>query len=644
MAFRSTRPGPTQRDPPLPFRAIIDAASDGVAIIEPIDQLNPSFPQRFRWRYLNPRGSDILRTSGSDLDRVDVALSAPELAHHGILQQCMEAGRDEAKSRWTLGDGRELALRAGMFESYIVLRFRDVTSTVRLEKSELESRDRLEAILASISEAFLILDSHWRFSYLNEEAALLLRRSLGSLWGHYIWEELPELRGTEFERQLLRSGTERADVTFEIRYPIESDTWMFVRAYPSEIGVTVRLRDVSMDRRVAAHVADAQRAKSLTTLAGGIAHDFNNLLAVIHGHTAFLTDEFGPAHRGATSLGEINNAATRAQDLTRQLLAFSQQQMTLPALVELNGVIDALSTRLRERAGEAVEVQFILDESPVTVEVDPRELIQTMVDLIDNASDAMPTGGHLVIGVNKISLADSAAGPTGQFGVVAVTDTGTGMSPEVQARAAEPFFTHGRDGRRSGLGLAAADGMAKQAGGWLELDSVVGAGTVVRIFLPCTDHHADDVAAILPDGRLSTTSLARDNLNAGRSILIVDDNTSIRNLLSRLLSKAGYDVQTAASGPAALALAAVRSTPLDLLVTDVVMPGQSGFELAAAIAVDELGPAVLFMSGFTNVAGVVQPANLTPREFLTKPFTSAEMLQAVERLLAERDSRPERGD
>ena len=630
--------------PLLPFRAIIDAATDGVAIIELIGPADSS--PRFSWRYLNPHGRAILGLGESALDRVDIESTSPGLAHHGILQQCAVVARGEASARWALEDGRVLSIRAGSFDGYIVLRFRDVTSTEQLAESERESRGQLQAILASINDPFIMLDQFWRLAYLNAEAALILGRPLSELRGRNIWEELPFLLDTDFERELLRSSRDNIDVMFEARHPIDPDILLFARAYPSEVGLTVRMRDVSAERRITSQAAEVQRAKSLVTLAGGIAHDFNNLLTVLQGYAQLLTQDLGPQHPSAAHLEEIHGAAARAEDLTRQLLAYSQHQMVLPTRVDLNSVVVASSARLRNRAGESVTVIIDLEDTPVTVEVDPQELIQSVAYLVDNARDAMPEGGNLVIQVTRASIPGTSATapilPAGNYGVVTLTDTGSGMTTDVRSRVTEPFFTHDRSNERSGLGLSAADGMAKQAGGWLELYSEVGVGTVVRIFLPCLDSDSDEAGAPSPTSSVSPgdppPSHAADH-HRTRSVLVVDDNTSVRDLVARLLSNRGYSVQTAADGPGAIALAAVSDTPFDVLVTDIVMPGLSGFDLAAAMVVDELGPAVLFMSGFTDRAELAQSEGLTVRDFIAKPFTAAEMLEAVERLLAERDAR-----
>ena len=636
--------GSPEGSPLLPFRAIIDAATDGVAIIELIGPADSS--PRFSWRYLNPHGRAILGLGESALDRVDIESTSPGLAHHGILQQCAVAARGEASARWALEDGRVLSIRAGSFDGYIVLRFRDVTSTEQLAESERESRGQLQAILASINDPFIMLDQFWRLAYLNAEAALILGRPLSDLRGRNIWEELPFLLDTDFERELLRSSRDNIDVMFEARHPIDPDILLFARAYPSEVGLTVRMRDVSAERRITSQAAEVQRAKSLVTLAGGIAHDFNNLLTVLQGYAQLLTQDLGPQHPSAAHLEEIHGAAARAEDLTRQLLAYSQHQMVLPTRVDLNSVVVASSARLRNRAGESVTVIIDLEDTPVTVEVDPQELIQSVAYLVDNARDAMPEGGNLVIQVTRASIPGTSATapilPAGNYGVVTLTDTGSGMTTDVRSRVTEPFFTHDRSNERSGLGLSAADGMAKQAGGWLEIYSEVGVGTVVRIFLPCLDSDSDEAGAPSPTSSVSPgdppPSHAADH-HRTRSVLVVDDNTSVRDLVARLLSNRGYSVQTAADGPGAIALAAVSDTPFDVLVTDIVMPGLSGFDLAAAMVVDELGPAVLFMSGFTDRAELAQSEGLTVRDFIAKPFTAAEMLEAVERLLAERDAR-----
>ncbi|MCU1386780.1 MAG: sensory box protein, partial [Ilumatobacteraceae bacterium] len=616
----------------LPFRSIIDGAVDGVAIVEAVG--TPSGEtDHFEWKYVNPRGRQILEVDGVALDGTDVELTAPGLVRHGILQNCAMAARagaeaEEIHGKWLSSEGRVLAARARTVEQFMVITFRDVTVTEQLERSERMTRLRLGDILASISDGFIVLDADWRFSYVNVEAGRLLRRAPDRLLGRSLWDELPHLRSTEFEHNLVRASRDGVAVAFEAPGELDQEVWFSVRAYPSDVGLTIYFRDVTVERRVAMHAAEVQRVQSLVTLAGGVAHDFNNLLTVLNGHAAILAEHLGAGHPELPHLEAIRASAGRAEGLTRQLLAYSQHQMVLPTPIDLNRLIDAVRGQLIDRAGAGITIVFEFDPDPVTVDVDRRELVQCLLDLVDNAHDAMPNGGRLTICVTRTdgSGAESPLPGALGFGMICVSDDGVGMSEEVRAHAVEPFFTHGGAGTRTGLGLSAADGMVKQAGGRLDLESAAGAGTVVRITLPLCDDARD-----LPVAADAPVDEQPDPGPGEESILVVDDNASIRDLLARLLSDQGYVVEAAADCPTAIERASSRATPFDLLITDVVMPGQTGFELAEVLAASSSGPAVLFMSGFTDHPQRSRAPAATVHAFITKPFSATEILGHVRR-------------
>ena len=638
----STPTAPTEDDWALPFRSIVDSAVDGVAIITAVGA-NPGEADRYEWRYVNPRGRKILEVDGIDLAGTDVELTAPGLVRHGILQNCRLSAETGAADvdvhgKWLASDGRVLVARGRMFGPFTVLSFRDVTQSEELERSERMTQRRLADILASISDGFVVLDPGWRFSYVNVEAGRLLHRNPERLLGCNLWDELPHLRSSDFERHLRRADAEGVPVAFELPGELDPGAWFSIRVHPSDVGLTIYLRDITVERRIAIHAAEVERVESVVAIAAGVAHDFNNLLTVLNGHAAILAEQLDAGHPGTAHLEAIRRSAARAEGLTRQLLAYSQHQMVLPTPVDLNRLIGAVRGQLIDRVGPEVATVFEFDEEPVTVDVDRLELVKCLLDLVDNAHDAMPNGGRLRICVSREGGAVSDASLPGSlgFGVIRVADDGIGMSEEVRARAVEPFFTHGGTGHRTGLGLSAADGMVKQAGGRLDLESATGAGTVVTITLPLCDGPAVASAAAAE----AVGDEPSDPHTAEQSILVVDDNASIRDLLARLLSDQGYAVEVAADSPSAIERADVRTRPFDLLITDVVMPGHSGFELAEVLAASSSGPAVLFMSGYTDHPQQSRAPAPTVHAFITKPFSASEILQQVRRLLAERAASP----
>ena len=369
---------------------------------------------------------------------------------------------------------------------------------------------------------------------------------------------------------------------------------------------------------------DARRLEAVGRLAGGIAHDFNNLLTVVFAHVAFLRRE---PELGATvraTVDDVEKVAARGAELVRQLLAFSRQQRLAPRVLELNQVVRDLQRLLAPIIGEHVEMRVSLGAGAMLVKADPSQIEQVIINLVTNARDAMPRGGTLTIATSLVEVEGDGTVPAGRYVLLTVTDTGVGMDEGTRRRVFEPFFTTKEIGRGSGLGLATVHGVVEQSGGHVAVESEPGAGTEFKIYLPRTLEPLGDTEA--PAGA------PRESRPA--TILLAEDEPDVRAVLERMLRLMGHEVLVAAGADEALALWRRHPRPLDLLVTDVVMAGRSGPELARLLAAELSGLRVLFISGYR--ADEALPAGDPEHgvDYLPKPMSFEALQQKVAALLA----------
>ncbi len=372
----------------------------------------------------------------------------------------------------------------------------------------------------------------------------------------------------------------------------------------------------------------SQKMEAVGRLAGGIAHDFNNLLTVINGHCELLLRELGPGSPGSGDVEVIRQAGESAAALTRQLLAFSRKQVLQPAVLELNELVGRAESMLRRVIGEDVELVTRLEDGLWSVRADPGQLEQVILNLAVNSRDAMPQGGRLTIETGNVVLDEPAAQRhldvrPGPYVMLAVTDTGAGMDPQTLAHAFEPFFT--TKGQGTGLGLSTVYGIVKQSGGTIRASSEPGRGTTFRIYFPREEAapaaSRRDPEPAVPERR-------------GQTILVVEDSDPVRDLVSQVLAGDGYSVLVARSGQEALRIAERHRGTIHLLITDVVMPGMRGREVADRIAAARPGTRVLFVSGYTEDAIVHQGVLEAGIDFLGKPFTPRALERKVGEILA----------
>ena len=427
----------------------------------------------------------------------------------------------------------------------------------------------------------------------------------------------------------------QALIDLEYRWRKKDGSWLWVWHRASAIyereGLCYAdgiLSDVTEKKRLEESYRQAQKMEAIARLTGGIAHDFNNILSTILANAHFLLADLAKDDVRRADAEEVRVAAERAAGLTRQLLAFSRRQVLDLCVVDLNGTVSGLEKMLRRLIGEDVQLEVALDPELGRVRVDAGQIEQVVMNLVVNARDAMPSGGQLTVRTENLSDAEAQRlhpGISALDGWVAlkVTDTGVGMDPEVQRRIFEPFFTTKELGKGTGLGLSTCYGILKQSGGTISAQSEVGKGTTFVVLLPRVD------SALSP----ATPEAVETEVGGEETVLLVEDEATLRAALSRALSVRGYRVLLAGNGREALSAAAEHQGPIQLVLSDVVMPGMSGPELVRQLSLPHPEMRSIYMSGYTDHAGLRDSRLREGSDFLQKPFTPEALARRVREVL-----------
>ncbi|MGH3033896.1 MAG: PAS domain-containing protein [Gaiellaceae bacterium] len=502
----------------------------------------------------------------------------------------------------------------------------DITEAKRAQEEIVRAKEFSETLIRTANVMVVGLDLDGRVTLFNEAAEQVTGYSFEELCGRS-WFELvvPGERDRAAEAEtdespiLTKSGEER-----------------FVSWRNSEVRENGRVTgtisfgiDITERKGLEDQLRQSQKMEAVGRLAGGIAHDFNNLLTAISGYSDFALANVEPGGAAAADIGEISKAAGRASSLTRQLLAFSRRQVLQPKVLSLNEVVGDLEGMLRRLIGENVRLKVTLDPGLDAVRVDRGQIEQVLMNLTLNARDAMPDGGDLLLTTKSVEVSGARAEATldlqpGSYATLVVSDTGHGMDSETRSRAFEPFFTTKKPGEGTGLGLATVYGIVKQSGGSIRLDSMPGKGAVFTLYFPKAWQGEQHKAPVL---------VAPDHANGSETILLVEDEDVVRDLVRKMLEQGGYTILEACDGREALTLSKEHVAGIDLLLTDVVMPGMNGRELAERIWFTRPETRVLYMSGYTDLR-VFDPEVLDPGSaFLHKPFTYAELAGKVREIL-----------
>ena len=501
---------------------------------------------------------------------------------------------------------------------------------------------KYRGLLEAAPDAMVVVDEAGAIVLLNLQAEKQFGYHRDELVGQQVTNIIPEgfaerliaddLRSpAEALAQQIGSGLElsgrRKDGT---EFPIE----IMLSPLESAEGVlvTAAIRNISVRKAAESHLLEAEKLESIGRLAGGIAHDFNNMLFVIQAYAELLADDLAVANLhgldaddSLLSVSAISHAAERAAALTGQLLAFGRRQVISPRVIDPNGALAGLEPMLRQLIGTNVELGLGLEPDAWRIRADPGQLDQIVVNLVVNARDAMPAGGTVTIGTRNVIVDEPFAieqfdVKPGPYLLISVTDTGVGMDRATRAHIFEPFFTTKESGKGTGLGLSSAYGIVRQAGGHVRLASEPGAGSSFNLYFPRIDAPLTvERPAVMPVPHAGSGT-----------VLVVEDEAVIRDITTRILRRAGYEVVAVAGGAEAMNRLADGGPPIDVIITDVVMPNMSGISLAEAILDQYPRVGVVFLSGYT--AETLNVERLTDRGavFVAKPVTSRQLVLAVQ--------------
>jgi PAS domain S-box-containing protein len=494
----------------------------------------------------------------------------------------------------------------------------------------------LQAVIEGTTDAVFVKDTEGRYLMINTAGARLLGLTVDEVIGKNdldLFSPETGLRIIEGDRLVMRDGTTRT-------YEDEATAAGVTRAYFSSkaplrdakgrvIGVVGISRDITTQRNIEAQLRQSLKMEAVGKLAGGIAHDFNNLLGVVIGYSELVSSGLPADSVLHKRVDAIKEASQRAAALTAQLLAFSRKATLQPRIVNLNSVVEETEKLLRPLLGENIDCSVVLDPELGQVKADAGQISQVIMNLAVNARDAMPNGGLLTLETANVDLDEAYASThvgvrAGRYIMLAVSDTGAGMDAATRAQIFDPFFTTKEMGRGTGLGLSTVDGIVRQSDGHISVNSEPGHGTAFKVYLPRVDAPAEALARDKPP---ATTVRGRE------TVLLVEDDQPLRELVTSVLSGCGYSVLAPDHVSEAEKLCREHSSVIHLLLTDVVMPGLNGKELARRVTEQRPETRVLYMSGYTNDAIVHHGVLDEGTFFLQKPFSPAALAEKVREVL-----------
>ncbi len=539
----------------------------------------------------------------------------------------------EGRLRWVLVNARPHPAEAGGCGDCVFSTFTDITAQRETEAEARRAHSSLDTILSTTPLATIVVDRANRVQLWNPAAERMFGWTAEEVMGRAYplqpaaERDEPDTLFTEAWSGAVWNGLEVQRHAKDGRV-VTLNLWNAPLHGPDGrvAGLVGVLADVSERKALEEQFMQSQKMEAVGQLAGGVAHDFNNMLTAISGHTELLLAETREGTEAWSDLREIRRAAERAASLTRQLLAFSRKQVLQPRVLDLNAVVCETRRMLDRLIGEDVEMVVACDTAPAMVRADPGQVEQVLMNLVVNARDAMPTGGVLRITTERVSIPAPGIAPgqvpPGSYVRLSVADTGTGMPQHVLARIFEPFFTTKEVGRGTGLGLSTVYGITRQSGGHVWAESEMDEGSTFHVYLPRVDTPADASLAVRRGG---------DGTGGGETVLVVEDDEAVRALATRILTRRGYRVMAAMDAAGALEM--LDGRPVDLILTDVVLPRMSGAELSRATARRNGAPPVLFMSGYTDQALASHGLLGEEVDLVEKPFSPEGLAQRVRQAL-----------
>jgi PAS domain S-box-containing protein len=629
------------------FRLISENAADMIAVVDM--QGNRIFNSQSYEKILGYSSEELKSSSSFDQihpDDWELVKKGAEEARRTGLGRTLEYRIRHKDGTWMVLESTASVIRDSKGEpEKLVIVNRDVTERKRAAEALFRSETSFRSVVEDAPYGI------YRASLTGK--LLLVNSALATMLGYESQEELLKINlatdiyrdPKEHQRLIAMLPYDENFKDLEVEWKRKDGTPITVRCsgWPAKDAsgavtyLEVFAEDVTERRVLERQLRMAQKMEAVGRLSGGIAHDFNNLLGVIMGYSQVLKRTLGPQSPSYEHAEEIEKASQRAVSLTRQLLAFSRQQVLEPVILNLNALVTDMEKMLPRLIGEDIELTLRMDSELGQVKADPSQIEQVIMNLAVNARDAMPDGGKLTVQTANVVLdavyaRQHPGAKPGSYVMLAVTDTGTGMDPETQARIFEPFFTTKERDKGTGLGLATVYGVVKQSGGYIGVESEKGKGASFKVYLPRVEQ-----AAAIPEGNSAALPSARGS----ETILLVEDAAPLLKLAHMFLKESGYNVLTAANGTEALEVARDHVGPIHLLLTDVVMPGMNGRVLAERLTPRQPGMKVVYMSGYTDsfIAGhgVLEAGT----HLIHKPFTAEVLTQKVRELL---DTKKEAAD
>jgi PAS domain S-box-containing protein len=543
-----------------------------------------------------------------------------------------------SEAAWSgISDLAIIAIVSGVLLILILVRvgllMADITERQKIERALREAETKYRTLIERIPAAVYIdaLDEISSNIYISPQIEVMTgwppeewQRRAG------MWLEIMHPEDLDAVVALQRESSETGEFVAEYRVISPDGEAVWIR----DEGVIVKtdegrplfwqgvLLDITEEKQMEQRLLQAGKMEAVGQLAGGIAHDFNNLLGIIQNYASFLVEDLGPQDVRRLDATEIVTASHKAAGLVRQLLTFSRQEVPQPVVLDINDIVIGTDRLLTRTIGAHIEMHLDLAPDLKPVKLDPSRLEQLLINLVLNACDAMDGGGTLLIATLPAPTAGSDRAPQelGDFVCLSVTDTGEGMTGDLQERIFEPFFTTKARGRGTGLGLATVYGIVQQEGGYIDVDSTVGVGTTFNVYLPTTEESIEHPA--------DASSLAAEN-GEGKIVLIAEDEKAMCRLIDRVLTSKGYVVHTAQSGEEAIDVFERCDGNIHLLVTDLVMPGMSGQELAERLQIRSPSMATLYMSGYSKDLLIGPDAIEDHSVYIQKPFGPEELLRKI---------------
>jgi two-component system, cell cycle sensor histidine kinase and response regulator CckA len=523
-----------------------------------------------------------------------------------------------------------------VFDLYVVYQQLQI---MRMRRQLMEREEFFQLISDNVVDMIAVVDSDGKRVYNSPSYLRILGYGHDELESNSSFEQVhPD------DRQIVLGAAAEARRTgvgrrIEYRMRHKDGSWIYLESTASPVknakgkveNLVIVNRDISERRRLEEQLRQSQKMDAIGRLSGGVAHDFNNLLGVIIGYAEILQERIPETDSMRAPVDQIIKAGSRASSLTKQLLAFSRQQVMEPKILVLNAVVSDTEKMLRRLIGEDIELLTSLDRTLGKIRADQGQIEQVIMNLVVNARDAMPEGGRLVIETSNFEIDDTFARRyaypvlPGSYVLLTVSDNGVGMDTATQQRIFEPFFTTKEKGKGTGLGLSLVYGVVKQSGGYIDVVSTRGKGTTFNIYLPRVGQDVVDTKTIGPD--------RPEELRGTETILLVEDEDTLRALTRHLLELYGYRVLEACDGSQALRLSEHTTYEIHLLLTDVVMPGISGRALADQLKQKRPDMKIVFMSGYTGQRvgekEILEPGSL----FLQKPFTRESLARKIREAL-----------